>query len=86
MRCNYELFNALAAVNPGSVHTWVVNKPSLAWLAELARSGRDITHEKIDGLPQNAQTLHIRAAFVAAGVLPQRNEEIGRASCRERVL
>jgi hypothetical protein len=70
------LFNALAAVNPGSVHTWVVNKPSLAWLAELARSGRDITHDEIDGLPQNAQTLHIRAAFVAAGVLPQRNEAL----------
>ena len=70
------LFAALADVSPGSVHTWVVNKPSLAWLAELARTGRDITHEEIDRLPQNAQTLHIRAAFVAAGVLPHRNEAL----------
>ena len=70
------LFAALADVSPGSVHTWVVNKPSLAWLAELARTGRGITHEEIDRLPQNAQTLHIRAAFVAAGVLPHRNEAL----------
>jgi hypothetical protein len=70
------LFNALAAVNPGSVHTWLCKKRSLAWLAELARSGRDITHDEIDRLPQNAQTLHIRAAFVAAGVLPPRNEAL----------
>ncbi|MET0995095.1 MAG: XRE family transcriptional regulator [Mycobacterium sp.] len=70
------LFAALAEVSPGSVHTWVGNNPSLAWLAELARTGRGITHEEIDRLPQNAQTLHIRAAFVAAGVLPQRNEAL----------
>jgi hypothetical protein len=70
------LFNALAAVNPGSVHTWVCKKRSLAWLAELVRAGRGITHEEIDRLPQNAQTLHIRAAFVAAGVLPPRNEAL----------
>lgn len=70
------LFNALAAVNPGSVHTWMVKKPAVAWLAELVRAGRGITHEEIDRLPQNAQTLHIRAAFVAAGVLPQRNEAL----------
>jgi hypothetical protein len=70
------LFNALPAVDPGSVHTWLCKKRSLAWLAELARSGRDITHEEFDRLPQNAQTLHIRAAFVAAGVLPQRNEAL----------
>lgn len=70
------LFDALAAVSPSSVHTWVAKNTSVTWLAELVRAGRGITHEEIDKLPQNAQTLHIRAAFVAAGVLPHRNEAL----------
>lgn len=70
------LFDALAAVSPGSVHTWVAKNTSITWLAELVRAGRGITHEEVDKLPQNAQTLHIRAAFVAAGVLQHRNEAL----------
>lgn len=70
------MFDALAAVSAGSVHTWVATNGSLAGLAELVRAGRGITHEEIDKLPQNARTHHIRAAFVAAGVVPQRNEAL----------
>lgn len=70
------MFDALAAVSPGSVHTWAVNDGSVTGLAELVRAGRGITHEEIDKLPQNARTHHIRAAFVAAGVVPQRNEAL----------
>lgn len=70
------MFDVLAAVSPGSVHTWVVNDSSLAVLAALVRAGRGITHDEIDKLPQNRRTRHIRAAFVAAGVVPQRNEAL----------
>lgn len=70
------LFTALAAVEPGSVHTWITNDTSLALLAELAARGADITHEELDLLPQNARTHHIRACFVSAGVLPRRNEAL----------
>jgi hypothetical protein len=63
-------------VRPGSVHAWAVNDNSLPRLAALVRAGRGITHEEIDKLPQNRLTHHIRAAFVAAGVVSQRNEAL----------
>ncbi|NMM91723.1 hypothetical protein B2J88_46830 [Rhodococcus sp. SRB_17] len=70
------LFTALATVDPGSVHTWITNEASLALLASLAARGADIAHEKLDLLPQNARTHHIRESFVCAGILPRRNEAL----------
>lgn len=67
---------ALAACDPGSVLTWMRSPQSLGYLADLAREGRDIGHDAVDRLPHNGRTLHIRAALVAAGVLPVRNEAL----------
>ncbi|MCL6737491.1 hypothetical protein [Streptomyces neyagawaensis] len=67
-----------AAQEPWSVITWARRSDSARMLAGLAAQHQEITHEILDGLPQDWRTLYVRELLVAAGVLPKRQENFAR--------
>jgi hypothetical protein len=73
------LADALArAERPSSVLLWLQHGPSARLLAGLAARHEDITHELLDGLPQDGNTHHIRETLVATSILPRRQENLAR--------
>jgi hypothetical protein len=64
------------AERPSSVVIWLQHGRSARLLAGLAARHAEITHELLDGLPQDQSTHHIRATLVAAGILPRRQENL----------
>ncbi|MGI5445754.1 XRE family transcriptional regulator [Streptomyces sp. CA-243310] len=67
-----------AAQEPWSVLVWIRRSDSARMLAGLAAQHREISHDLLDGLPQDWSTLYIRELLVAAGVLPHRQEYYAR--------
>lgn len=57
---------------------WINRSPNAALLAELAATGREITHELLDGLPFSRNVHYVRDVLVYASVLPERDEDIER--------
>ena len=73
------LVDALAkAERPSSVILWLEHGTSAKLLADLAARPAQITHELLDGLPQDQATHHVRETLVAAGILPRRQENLAR--------
>ena len=66
------------AERPSSVLLWLQHGPSARLLAGLAARHEDITHELLDGLPQDGNTHHIRETLVATSILPRRQENLAR--------
>ncbi|MEO3798020.1 hypothetical protein ABGB14_48155 [Nonomuraea sp. B10E15] len=73
------LLQAMAsAENARTVLNWLKHSPNARLLAELAASGQAITHELLDELPPGRHEHYVRQALVAAGVLPERREDLDR--------
>ncbi|MFI2031841.1 hypothetical protein [Streptomyces buecherae] len=71
------LANALtAARQPRSVLIWVRRRLSSNLLAALVRDDAELTHERLDELPQDHQTRYVRQILVSTDILPQRHEEL----------
>jgi hypothetical protein len=69
------LVDALAAApRPLSVITWLEHSASAKLLADLATQHAQITHELLDGLPQQPDLRHVRETLVTTGLLPPRHE------------
>ncbi|MHA6763114.1 hypothetical protein [Streptacidiphilus sp. PAMC 29251] len=68
----------IAAVKPKSVLGWLRRSPSARLLIDLAAQRAEITHELLDGLPQDPSTRYIREVLVAAKILPTRQENLAR--------
>ena len=64
--------------NPATVVGWLGKGRSARLLGQLANSGQPITHGLLDELPQTQSLHYIREVLVNAGVLPARNEHLGR--------
>jgi hypothetical protein len=84
----HPLLEALTTVaNPATVVKWLGASRSARLLGELARTGDLITHELLDGLPQDQPLRYVRDVLVSSGVLPARNEYLERlAPWLEHVL
>ena len=82
------LLEALTSVtNPATVVKWLGTSRSARLLGNLARTGDPITHELLDGLPQNQSLRYVREVLVSSGVLAARNEHLERlAPWLEHVL
>lgn len=61
---------------PRSVLCWARTSPSAKALTALVRDGADLTHARLDELPQRHNTRYICQVLVATGILPQRAEEL----------
>ncbi len=67
-----------AAQKPWSVISWTRRSDAARMLAGLAAHQQEITHDLLDELPHEPRTIYIRRLLVAAGVLPQRQEDFAR--------
>ncbi|WP_245239986.1 DUF4158 domain-containing protein [Streptomyces erythrochromogenes] len=67
-----------AAQSPTAVIAWTRRSDSARMLAGLAAQHQEITHDLLDGLPQEWRTLYVRELLVAAGILPKRQENFAR--------
>lgn len=67
-----------SAPRPLSVLHWLSDRPSAALLAQLATGEAQITHELVDGLPQDTVTRYLRDVLVATAILPHRQETLAR--------
>lgn len=71
------LIDALAAASsPNSILGWLGSSPSVSLLADLARTGAELSHDVLDTLTNDATTRHVRQSLVATGVLPARQEDL----------
>lgn len=66
------------AERPWSVLGWIRESPAAQLLATLAADHTEISHDVLDALPQDRNTRYIREVLVAAGALPQRQENLAR--------
>lgn len=66
----------LASGNPWSVIPWLSRSRAAMILTELMRSGQPVTHELLDGFPQDVNLSYVRELFVSAGSLPSRTEHL----------
>ena len=84
----HPLLDALTTVtNPATAVKWLGASRSARLLGNLARTGDLITHELLDGLPQDQSLRYIREVLVSSGVLAARNEHLERlAPWLEHVL
>jgi hypothetical protein len=72
------ILDALASVQlPAGVLTWLRSRAAGS-LTALARGGEPITHELLDALPAGQTERYLRHLLVAAGVLPQRDDDLDR--------
>ncbi|MFC9964472.1 hypothetical protein ACFVH4_09530 [Nocardia ignorata] len=70
------LVDALTTANPTSVLSWLHRRTSAKLLTDLAEARTEITHDRIDELPQGSGTNHLRELLVSTGILPRRNEPL----------
>ncbi|MFE3227905.1 XRE family transcriptional regulator [Nocardia sp. NPDC059228] len=70
------LAEALTTANPESVASWLAERRSAALLADLVASRAEITHERLDELPQDTSTRRIRDLLITAGILQPRMENL----------
>jgi hypothetical protein len=61
---------------PDAALRWLANPTVQAILAELGGLTRPLTHDVLDALPASHTLDHLRAALVATGVLPARDERL----------
>ncbi|MDH6627864.1 hypothetical protein M2271_005693 [Streptomyces sp. LBL] len=65
-----------AAPRPRSVMAWLRRSPSAHLLAALAASQAEITHERLNDVPQEPATRYVRELLVHAEILPTRQENL----------
>ncbi|MEV4049619.1 hypothetical protein AB0J55_00370 [Amycolatopsis sp. NPDC049688] len=71
------LAEALGAVeHPRSILNWLRKSPAATLLTTLAADQAEITHDRLDRLPQDRGTHHVRAMLVTTGILPERPEHL----------
>lgn len=62
--------------HPRSVIAWLHRSAWGQELGAMANRGEVFSHAALDALPNTAHVMHLRAALVYAGVLPERDEHI----------
>ncbi len=74
-----RVHGALGQANkPRHLIHWLARSGVPRLLADLASSGKPITHQHLDNLPSTPTTRYTRDLLVAAGVLPPRDEHLER--------
>ncbi|MBE7702272.1 hypothetical protein H9623_18430 [Oerskovia sp. Sa1BUA8] len=63
---------------PDSTMRWLQRSTSTELLHEIARLPRPVTHADLDARPATLAIYHLRAVLVHCGVLPPRQEPLGR--------
>ena len=70
---------ALAATEPPSTALrWLTRSIVSTFLADIAASRRQLTHQELDSLPPSPTLAHLRSVLVATGALPPRDEHMAR--------
>jgi hypothetical protein len=67
-----------SAANPGKALEWLSRSPAARLLARLAAGNLPVSHDLLDELPPGHGERYLRHALVAAGVLPERNDDLER--------
>jgi hypothetical protein len=68
----------VAADNPRSILNNFTRNKSLALLSSTARGAHQLSHDGLDQHAASWSTEHLRALLVAAGALPERDENVAR--------
>ncbi|OHT78143.1 hypothetical protein BKG69_15975 [Mycobacteroides chelonae] len=70
------LYQTLMAAEPFAILNWLRMPQPRKVLAAIGAAGRPLDHELLDSLQHRRAVDHIRAALVADGVLPERDEKL----------
>lgn len=71
-----QLHSALAGSDPKSLLRWLANPHTSHMLTALTAGEGPLTHADLDQLPRPRAVLYLRQALVAAGALPERDENL----------
>jgi hypothetical protein len=64
---------------PGSVRSWLSRRPAAkALLRDVAAGAVELSHEGLDQIPDTKTVRYVRRVLVAAGVLPEHDEQLRR--------